>query len=295
MVYICVLNYNNYVDTITCLKSLMNLSTVPYRILLIDNASPNGDGKLLSDFSGEYPDLIKFFQMKNNHGYAAGNNVGLRYALSQEDMDYCWILNNDTVVDSNSLSTLVKYMAENPDIGICGSRLMYEWDRSKLQGYGGIYHYWTGESRYCKRKEDIRNIDFVIGASVFVSRAFLEEIGLMSEDYFLYYEEIDWATRAKGKFKLSCCVGSIVYHKEGASIGTNQKDPRDDSCLSEYFNVRNRILFTRKYYPFHIVTIYLRILGKVYRRIRWHQWNKAWMFVKLLIGRGTEEYEKLLS
>lgn len=296
MVYICVLNFENWADTIDCCDSLLKLDKISYHILLIDNNSKDDSRSRLQEYAlHKSKEQITFLALTSNKGYAGGNNVGLHYALQKKDMNYCWILNNDTVVEPDALEKLVEFMQKNSDVGLCGSRLMYAWDRSRLQGYGGLYHYWTGESRCCHRIDQISDIDFVIGASVFVSRKFLETVGLMAEDYFLYFEEIDWATRAKGKFKISCCTDSVVYHKEGASIGTDRKDPKKDSMLSEYFNARNRILFTKKYYPSHIATVYLRILGKVYRRICWHQWKKAIMLLKLLIGVRDPKFETLVK
>jgi len=81
-----------------------------------------------------------------------------------------------------------------------------------------------------------------------VRRSFLEQVGLMNEEYFLYFEEIDWSTRAKGRYALAYSPSSIVYHKEGASIGSGQRR-KDRSLVSERYAARNRIAFTKRYSP----------------------------------------------
>ena len=91
-------------------------------------------------------------------------------------------------------------------------------------------------------------MNYVEGASMLVTRQFLEEIGIMCEDYFLYFEEADWAIRAEGRFKLAYAPESIVYHKVGGSIGTSS-NPAKKSYTCDYFNIRNRLLFTRRFYP----------------------------------------------
>lgn len=290
MIYICVLNYNNAEDTIICLESLLKMNFTDYKIILIDNASTDGSQSVLSSYvSGK--EKILFMPLEKNRGYAAGNNVGLKYALSCKDMDYCWILNNDTIVESDALCWLVKYMKEYPNVGLCGSKLIYSWDRSCVQGYGGTYNPWLGLAGAITEEKDISHIDNVIGASVFVSKAFLTEIGLMCEDYFLYYEENDWAERARGKFKLSCEPRSIVYHKEGAVVGANAKRPEEKSELADYYSMRNRLLFTRKFYPQYLPTVYLSSLVMIWNRFRRHQYKRMWMFVKLLFGIYDSRFE----
>jgi len=116
-----------------------------------------------------------------------------------------------------------------------------------------------------------QQLSCVVGAAMLVSRPFLEQVGLMREDYFLYYEEIDWATRAKGRFKLGYAPRSVVFHKEGASIGTTASG---GSPLSMFYLFRNRIRFTwrfhRPYLPVVLAVALLDVAKMVWRR-RWPQ------------------------
>ena len=295
MVYICILNYNNPSDTIACLDSLLALVGPDFKILLVDNDSSDTSHTILRKYALKHQEKIIFFPLEKNLGYAGGNNVAIRYALQQSDMEYCWILNNDTIVEPDSMLWLYRYMEVNHEVGLCGSKLIYEWDHTKLQGYGGIYSPLFGLSDTCCDLGKLDKMNFVIGASVFVRKSLLEEVGLMCEDYFLYYEEIDWAIRARKKFTIACEPRSVVYHKEGASIGAGAKNPGEKNELCDYFYMRNRLLITRKFFPWCLPTVYLSSLGMMLNRFKRHQYSRIWMLIKLLFGIHDGKYESKLT
>ncbi|MGC2448761.1 MAG: glycosyltransferase family 2 protein [Candidatus Sulfotelmatobacter sp.] len=200
-----------------------------------------------------------------NLGFAGGNNVGLRYALANPSCQYCWILNNDTVAGPQTLSAMVRLMQERPEIGLCGSLNLDYYNPRVVQARGGMtYNRWTGrvrkETPCLVEKVGSRptRMDYVNGASMVASRAFLEEVGLMEESYFLYFEELDWAMRAKGKFTLGYASESVIYHKEGATTGTNW-DRRQRSLLSDRYHSRNRVLFTRRFVPWALPTVLMSV------------------------------------
>ena len=292
MIYICVLNYNNVDDTIACLQSLMRLRQVEYHILLIDNASEPECVEQLADYAKGNAKITFLPQMKNR-GYAGGNNVAIKYAMEQGDCDFIWILNNDTLVEPDSLYYLVQYMQIHRDVGLCGSKIIYDWDRTQLQGYGGFYNHWIGGVSNCLEVEDIQRIDYVIGASVFIRKEFIEQVGLMCEDYFLYFEELDWAERAKGKFTLGCEPHSVVYHKEGASMGGHAFRPSQRSLLADYFGIRNRLLFTRKFYPMCLPLIYMTMIVAIWHRIWRRQYSRVPMILKLMLGKHDKRFEPM--
>jgi GT2 family glycosyltransferase len=198
---------------------------------------------------------LVLIQTGSNLGFAGGCNVGLRYALAR-GCDYAWLLNNDTVVERDALTRLVERMDAEQQLGICGSVLLDYGAEQNVQALGGRrYSAWRARvldhAKLLWRAETelpLQPIDYVHGASMLVSRRFLQSVGLMEEAYFLYFEELDWATRARGHFELGYAPRSVVYHKEGVSIGTNaQRLAR--SPLAEHYAARNRVLFTRKFYP----------------------------------------------
>lgn len=233
-----------------------------------------------------------------NLGFAGGNNVGLRYALARGDFAYVWLLNNDTVVRSDSLRHLVRQMQEEPTAGMCGSTLLYYHQPQFVQALGGgSFNRWTAFSRHlgafrpADQPVDARAVlaemDYVLGASMLLSQAFLRDVGLMSEDYFLYFEELDWAMRAGSRYRLAWAPGSIVYHKEGASIGSGNKH-RHSSLLSDCYFIRNRLFFTRRYFPYALPTVYLAVMGALFNRVRRGQWDRIRFITRILLDGGRQ-------
>jgi len=232
-------------------------------------------------------------QTGDNLGFAGGCNVGLRFALSRRDAEYVWILNNDTVVSAAALDELLESMSD-PQVGICGSTLVYYNQPDRVQALGGgTYNPWVGFAKsageFSRMPDAILDgrkphIDYVHGASMLVSRAFLESVGLMTEEFFLYFEELDWACRAKGRFRLGYAPQSIVYHKEGATIGTGG-DASGRSKLSDYYMVRNRFRINRKYFPLALLTLYLWAPVMLMNRAVRGQWDKLGGVIRAALWR----------
>lgn len=225
-----------------------------------------------------------------NLGFAGGNNVGLRYALARPDIDAVWLLNNDTVVDPGAARALMKVVDRDREVGLCGSTLLY-YDRPEVvQALGGASYNermalpaHIGESKPLPDAPDVDAVvgqmAYVAGASMLATRRFLEEVGLMEESYFLYFEELDWALRAAGRFRLGYAPDSIVYHKEGRSIGTRGAERK--SALADYYFLRNRLLITRRFFPARVPTVRFAILLALANRIRRRQWERVRMILRL--------------
>jgi len=300
-VYIVILNWNGWKDTLTCLESVLRLDYPDYRIVLCDNASGDDSvgnvrnwaaGLLQPDNSTtplgcaldrpikkplnivEYDrvaaeaggdryldqEALVLIHTGENLGFAGGNNVGIRFAMACGDADYVWLLNNDTVVDADALSELVNRAAKSDLIGIVGSTLCFFDAPDTVQSYGGgtfsanramTRHIGEGGKLHALSDAEVNRIEaqmaYVVGASMLVSRRFIECIGMMEEDYFLYFEEIDWAERSRRgtvPFRLAFAPKSIVYHKVGASVGTQSR-----SLLSVRYLAINRLRFIKRFYP----------------------------------------------
>lgn len=247
-------------------------------------AENGGDAKLPE------PPLI-LIQTGDNLGFAGGNNVGIRYALKREDFTYIWLLNNDTVVEAEALVELVNHYQTTLNIGICGSKLLTYEEYSKIQSFGGRYNKYFGTTRSINTIENIGSLSYISGASMLISKKFLHEIGLMNEEYFLYYEEMDWAVRSEGKFVLGCAERSVVYHKEGATIG-GKNDTTNRSEIADYYSIRNRILFSRKYFSQYLPLVYLGLLMAVFNRIKRKQYSRVKMIFDIVLNM-KKEYERL--
>lgn len=317
--YIIIVNWNGWRDTIECLESLMLLEYPDFRIVVCDNGSEDNSILKLREWSeftfgsGLWQELsrtdtenggaiksTRFTLVANgeNLGFAGGNNVGLRYALSCGDAEYCWLLNNDTVVDAFALAAMVERMKERPDAGMCGSTLREYDNRNKIQALGGaVYYKWFGIAWHIGRtiNGDVlpnqvlveKKMDYVVGSSLLVRSSYIIEVGLMAEDYFLYFEEIDWVSRGQRRYSLAYAPKSIVYHKVGASIGT-ATNPRRKSFQCDYYTLRNRLLFTRRYCPYALPVVYAGLVGELLVRVLLGRWDLAAMITRLLRNGGSE-------
>jgi hypothetical protein len=263
-----VLNWNGLKDTHECLKSLQGISYQNYRIVLVDNASTDGSVKILRK---AYPDLT-IIENEENLGFSEGNNVGIRYALSQ-GADYIWILNNDTVVDPLALTALIDVAGENTKIGILGSKIYYYDEPDTLWFAGGPMDWHNLETPHVGINEkdygqydEIKEYDRVAGCSMMVTRELCDQIGLMDPAYFLYVEEIDWCLRAWANgFKVVYVPGSKVYHKVSKAVQLLQSREK----VFSYYKNRNFLYLLKKIYKAPISYLMMcRYIIKVIKRER---------------------------
>lgn len=322
-VSIIVVNWNGWRDTIECLESLERLDYPEVGFVVCDNGSTDGSLERIRDWAlgrrisfaemdraeaeaGGNPRRsvkLALVHVGENLGFAGGNNVGLHYALAQ-DARFCWLLNNDTVVEPDALTQLVVRIEQDRRIGICGSSILYYHSRDRIQALGGGYYYpWLGlpwhygrftvwgKSRKLQSRAESR-MNYVEGASMLVSREFLAEVGLLNEEYFLYFEEADWAQRARGRFLLGYAPQSVVYHKVGSSIGTC-RNPARKSFVCDFYNIRNRIVFSRRYHPAALPGVYLVLSVEALLRILLGKWDRAAMILRLMLSGGATREARL--
>lgn len=252
----------------------------------------------------EYPvtqplsgDPLIIIDSETNLGFAGGNNVGFRFAQLKNDFSYIWFLNNDTVIEPDALEQLVlqaqQQNSSGKKTGVIGSKLLY-YDRPDIiQAAGGIYYKTLAYSRHIgsgkpdngQFDDENLKMDYIIGASMLVSKEFIDDVGPMSEDYFIYFEETDWITRGKRKgWEIAYAWKSRVYHKEGASIGANTQK-RTKSDLAVYFFFRNALLFTKRYHPLLLTTLIPRIAATFIYRVCSGDFRKAGAMLKAVTGR----------
>ena len=323
-VYIIILNYRTWEDTIECLESLLKLDYKNFQIVVVDNASKNNSlsflkgwargnfclhlpndntlkkysfplshkplsykhyfaGKVVENKSEDGSCRIIFLESPINEGYSAGNNLGIEYALSCKDANYFWILNNDTVVSPDSLTHLVKATERKKKsgkkIGAMGSKLIYYHNPTKIQNVGGYYlpvfayAKKTGEGQIDTDEWNTENvkINYISGASLLVSTQFVHEVGKLSEEYFIYMEEVDWMKRASRKgWDIGYCYEAKVFHKEGMSIneGIINTTSRTKSKMSDYYWIRNKILITVKHFPYYLPVVILSTVLTLFKRVQ---------------------------
>jgi len=256
----------------------------------LDHSVESLDGSR-PELAGIRLDLIK---SSTNRGFAGGNNLGLKLLLEREHIEYVWLLNNDTIIEPGAAHALIERMDDDKRVGMCGTVVRYYYKPEVYQALNGsTFCLLTGTSRSLGAHQPLSyqfdaseiaaRTDFVIGASLCVSRAFVEEIGLMDEGYFLYYEEVDWTYRNRGKFGISFAEKATIFHKEGGSIGSNT-DSKCRSRLSDYYLLRSRLRFIRKH-AFYLLPIHWALaIVQIVRRLNRGQPAKAIILMRALMG-----------
>lgn len=327
-VFIVLVNHNGHLDTVECLESIFHTENLNAQVMVVDNSDDEHSIKAMVDWAeGSVPfkqnpfsplkenkivkkplnykrvaevellekihtEKLLFIKAKENKGFAAANNIALKYIqkLGAKE-DIIWLLNNDTVVDKNSLHNQINELKRRKDerIGILGSKLVEYYSPKKIQAIGGSFNKATFTSKHigsgapiASPKTMFKKIDYVIGASMLVNKKFLDDVGLMNEAYFLYYEEIDWTYRAKEKkWKIDWCENSFVYHKEGASAGSSMR-AKTKSRASDIISFESRKNFFKTIKGNKILFACSSIL-LIVNRLRRFQFKTAYMFCKILI------------
>jgi len=328
---IVLINWNGWRDTVECLESLLRAEG-PFRIIIVDNGSEDGSIERLQAWASGAepymppagplrritmpalekpvpvrligpdaalveppgPEPITIIDAGANLGFSGGNNLGLRQALLDPSVAYCWCLNNDTVVEPAAPKALLARMDATHKVGMCGTQVRYFHRPGTWQVLNGQrFKLLTGQSRGIGLNQPVtrpfdpkkvaRETDFVLGASLAVSRAFLETVGFMEESYFLYFEEMDWSVRNRGRFAIAFAHAAIVYHKEGGSIGSStRKGHRSEA--SEYYLMRSRIKFYRRNFPLLWPLQYPIGVVLMGRRLLRRQPKKAGAMLRAMLG-----------
>jgi N-acetylglucosaminyl-diphospho-decaprenol L-rhamnosyltransferase len=201
---------------------------------------------------------VRVAEMPENLGYAGGVNAWLRPLLQINGWQGAWILNPDTEPEPTALAELVEYAAAYGK-SLVGSRLVFKTDQSSVQTRGLSWRRWRStvegidklaSSEVTFDISSVENrLDAPSGASTYATRDLVENIGLMHEHYFLYFEDLEWGVRAKKHGRLiGYAHSSIVRHQGGSTIGSAQLR-RERSRLSVYLDIRNRVLFVREHHP----------------------------------------------
>nr|WKN34460.1 glycosyltransferase family 2 protein [Tunicatimonas sp. TK19036] len=238
-VSIITVDYNNPEVTLQLLASIEALELHHWvEVVVVDNGSHiNGEPLLTS----RYPWVV-FVRSEKNLGFAGGNNLGIGHASG----DYFFFINNDTELQDDIVSPLAKTLEEHPQLGILCPEIRYH-DQPEVIQYTGFtkMNRVTGRNRCLTHPEPacgLSETSFPHGAAMMISRRVVEEVGMMPEHFFLYYEEHDWAEMIRrAGYRIAILRDMKIYHKESMSVGKIGE-------LKMYFMTRNRLLFMRRNY-----------------------------------------------
>lgn len=269
-VFIITLNWNGKDETLECLASLKKLDYPNYAIVVVDNGSIDGSA---SAIRAQFPEVI-MIENRENLGYASGFNRGLQYAYEQ-GADYFLILNNDTIVDPQAVSELVKAAQGHEKIGFVTGKVYWHAKPQVLQSVGrfsdpdkltrGLVG--SGEidhGQYDKEQE----YDFVDDVFLLVNREVYETVGGYDSHFFLYYEETDWCARVrKAGFSILFTPKARIWHKGNVGGPTINRSP-----LRHYYITRNEIIFLKRNAP----------AAKFPKIVRWYLWKHTDAILRLI-------------
>ncbi|MEA3502580.1 MAG: glycosyltransferase family 2 protein [Actinomycetota bacterium] len=249
-IFAIVLNFRHPGDTIRCLASLRRSSEREIFPVVVNNESGGGDVDRLRHALGP---AVPVLESPTNVGYAAGNNIGIRHAL-ERDADYVWILNPDTEVERNTLQLMMATMVSRPDAGTVGTLNLVggssppiiqfaggriDWDAGAITESIGI-----GKPLASRPQREPYEVDYAAGTSMLIRRRVFDDVGVLPEQYFLYFEETDFQVRAARQgWKIVMNPLARVWHHQRSAT-------RLPAPYYTYYYVRGRMLFGKEFTSF---------------------------------------------
>ncbi|MFV1917628.1 MAG: glycosyltransferase family 2 protein [Patescibacteria group bacterium] len=265
-VSVIILTWNGKEDTTQCLESLGKLSIINYQlsILVIDNASTDGTPKAVKEVFKKIsnpPKLTcKLIVNEKNLGFAEGNNVGMRDAL-KGGADFIMLLNNDTYVDENLVTDLIRELKKYPKAGVISPKIYfakgfeYHKKRYKKIELGRVIWYAGGDIDWNNvygsnhgvdevdrgQFEKAVDTDFATGCCMFFKSEVLDKVGLFDSRYYAYIEDADLSQRVKkAGWRVLYTPHAKLWHKVGQALGIGSE-------RNDYYITRNRLLFGFRY------------------------------------------------
>lgn len=257
-VAIILVNFNNETDTIACVNSLEKITYPNCKIFIVDNGSDEKSVSKLRPLAGGDIELI---ETGKNLGFSGGNNVAVKKALDA-GFDYILLLNNDTEVEPDFLDKLAAAAESGEKIGVVGPKIYFYSDPKRIWFGGGKFS-WFGGGRHLRYNEidsasqssplnanryplnaSPEETGYMTGCAFLIKTKVIKEIGLLCEDFFLYYEDTDWSLRVKkAGYKIIYVPAAKIYHKVS----------RTASALGNptihYYHIRNALLLSQRQAP----------------------------------------------
>lgn len=242
LVFSIILNTNRRDDTLACLESLQNSTYINHRILVLDNASKDGS---VDAIQTEYPN-VEIIKLTENLGYAGNNNVGISAAINA-GADWVFVLNEDTILAKDCLAQLVSVGKINPKIGILGPMVYHHDEPDVIQSAGGSLSA-TWESIHVGQNtldqgqySNPRTVDWISGCAILVRKEVIQEVGMLDERFFYYWEETEWCIRTSR-------AGWEIWHIPQAKLWHKgvQRNYQPSPNIT-YYSTRNRLLMMKKH------------------------------------------------
>ena len=251
LIAVVIVHWINIDDTIECIESLTEINYPRFHLFLVNNGSPDFDYERVKKVFPETHVILS----KDNLGFAGGYNLGIEKGINTT-ADYFFLLNNDTVVSPDIFNILIPPMID-PNVGVVGPAIENYYEPERIWFSGGKFSRVLGFS-YRRRPlitfEQSKSVDWINGCAMLIKRDVIEEIGILWEPFFLYFEDLDFCLRARRANYLCVQVGkSLVKHKISASgglLGNDQFSPNK----AYYFGRNVFLLIPRNCHIFFKIT-----------------------------------------
>lgn len=253
LVWAVVVNWNGRDFVGPCLRTLLASSYGNLRVVVVDNASSDGSADMVKNV---FP-AVRVVRNRENRGYAAAANDGIKLAMS-EGAEYVLVLNNDIEIDEGAVGAMVRAAMERPRAAFVGPLIYYADRPEVIWSAGGRVSYWTGDIRHIGIREEDRGqygevteVDYLTGCALLASARAVSEVGFMDESYFMYNEDTDWCARARERgYSVLLAPRAKLWHKVSMSSGGGLTP----------FKIYNRIRSTLRFFrlharPFHWIGI----------------------------------------
>lgn len=252
-VAVIVLNWNGKEFLKTCLDSLQTQTFRNFKVILVDNGSSDNSAEFVRD---NYPD-VEVIAINKNCGFAKGNNIGIQAALKDDDVKYIALLSNDTKVEPDWLKELVKVAELDKQVGSCQPKMLSTGNPKIIDALGIAINKNGAAIQVGYGTEDtgqhnqVKEIFGPCAGSVLYKREMLMHVGLFDEDFFIYYEDVDLALRARlAGWRSMYVPKAVVYHEHSVAYGKA-------SPVKMYFLGRNQYYYTIKNLPTDIIFKFL--------------------------------------
>lgn len=240
-VYISILNWNGISDTVPCIESILKSDYDNYHIIVVDNASSDNSVSVIRE---KFP-TITLLENTTNAGFTGGNNIAIKHAL-ENGADYIWLLNNDTEIDSSTISGIIRLAERDSSIGMVSPVISYYEDKSRIQFCGASIDPSTMAmtfftDTYLEKNEIIASDIFLWGTALLIKADLLQRIGGLDDSLFMYWEDTEFSLRViKAGYLGAICCTERVYHK------TPIHDFGKRGQHYYYYMIRNAILVAKR-------------------------------------------------
>lgn len=259
-VFVIIVNFNGWKDTIECIESLNSLRLPYLSIIVVDNNSNDDESRqiLKSESSEKRFELIL---SKYNGGFSYGNNLGIRLALAK-NADFVLLINNDTIVEEDFITPLIEFLKKNINCGAISPRINFFYDKKKIWYDGGDFNKFICKAKHFRfekveaKSRGYCKTNYLTGCCILLPKKVIDDVGLLDERFFLYGEDTEYCLRIKKMgYSLFWDSDCVIYHKVSASTGRYTKQ-------TLYYQVRNNLIIGEMYQ-----NLIQRLITKCYDKI----------------------------